>query len=90
MSNFPVCNSSHKYPIPLLFCFVFISKFGITSSCDLSLFGLMLWVVVLSFITGYIGQGDELHSGREAYHVHFLGRFNHVITSPIPRKSGEY
>ena len=38
--------------------YFFISKSGITSSCDFSLFGLMLWFLCL-LITGYIGQEDD-------------------------------
>ena len=50
----------HSTSILFFNCFVFISKFGITSSCGFSLFGLMLWFLYL-LITGqeydYISGG---------------------------------
>jgi hypothetical protein len=46
---------------------------------------------ILSGFAGYVRQGDDLYSGREALIVRFLGgRFNLAILLSIPSESGEY
>jgi hypothetical protein len=53
----------------------------------------MLWVFVFVFsgLTGYIGQEDDLYSGREALIVRSLGRRSNLANLySIPSESGEY
>ena len=48
----------------------------------------ILHVVLCSafFLTGYLGQGDDLYTGREALIVHLFGGGSNHVTSPARKK----
>ena len=52
---------------------------------------MQVFVLVFSGLTGYFGQKDDLHFGREALNVHFfLEEDLTMLPHRLPSESGEY